>query len=79
MRAGAQAAAQTRAALAEPLTERELAVLRALRGDLSLRGIADSLHLSVNTVKGYAKGLYRKLGVASRAEAVSRGRELGLC
>ncbi len=77
--AGAQAATQTRATLSEPLTERELAVLRALRGDLSLRGIGGSLHLSVNTVKGYAKGLYRKLGVASRAEAVARGRELGLC
>ena len=42
------------------------------------REIGAELYLSVNTVKGYTKSLYRKLGVVSRAEAVHRGHELGL-
>jgi LuxR family maltose regulon positive regulatory protein len=36
------------------------------------------MFLSINTVKGYTKGLYRKLDVATRQDAVARGRELGL-
>jgi LuxR family transcriptional regulator, maltose regulon positive regulatory protein len=71
-------AARRRGALAEELTDRELAVLRALRGPLSAREIAAELYLSINTVKGYTKSLYRKLGVVTRAEAVRRGQELGL-
>jgi LuxR family maltose regulon positive regulatory protein len=78
-RAGRQAAERAAAVLHEPLTDRELSVLRALRGPASRREIGAQLHLSVNTVKGYTAGLYRKLGVASRSEAVARGRELGLC
>jgi LuxR family maltose regulon positive regulatory protein len=64
--------------LVDPLTDREHAVLRALRGPLNQREIGAELYLSVNTVKGYTKSLYRKLGVASRPDAVRRGRELGL-
>jgi LuxR family maltose regulon positive regulatory protein len=79
VRAGRQAADRVTATLAEPLTDRELSVLRALRGPLSRREIGAQLYLSVNTVKGYTASLYRKLGVASRTEAVTRGRELGLC
>ena len=78
-RAGRRAMARARPVLVEPLTDRELEVLRALRGTLSQREIGRELHLSVNTVKGYAKSLYRKLDVVSRSEAVSVGRELGLC
>ena len=65
-------------ALAEPLTERELIILRALQGPLNRREIGAELYLSVNTVKGYTKSLYRKLDAASRPEAVRRGRQLGL-
>ena len=36
------------------------------------------MYLSINTVKSYTKSLYRKLGVVTRADAVSRGHELGL-
>ena len=36
------------------------------------------MYLSINTVKGYTKSLYRKLGVVTRADAVRRGQELGL-
>jgi LuxR family maltose regulon positive regulatory protein len=75
---GAARAARRGGELAEALTERELSVLRALPGPLSQREIGHELFLSVNTVKGYSKSLYRKLGVASRADAVDRGRELGL-
>jgi len=49
-----------------------------LPGPLSQREIGTELYLSLNTIKSYTKNLYRKLGVASRAEAVERGRALGL-
>ncbi len=75
---GAVQAARRGGALMEELTDRELSVLRALQGPLSQREIGRELFLSVNTVKGYTRGLYRKLGVAARADAVRRGRELGL-
>jgi LuxR family maltose regulon positive regulatory protein len=45
---------------------------------MSLRQLAGELYLSLNTVKGYVKALYRKLDVRTRADAVARGRELGL-
>ncbi|WP_169738348.1 LuxR C-terminal-related transcriptional regulator [Patulibacter minatonensis] len=60
------------------LSERELDVLRALAGSGSLRDVAAGLRVSHNTVKTHARTLYAKLGVASRADAVAAGRELGL-
>ena len=75
---GAVRDARRAGALVEALTERELSVLRALQGTLSQREIGRELFLSVNTVKGYTRSLYRKLGVASRSDAVARGRDLGL-
>jgi LuxR family maltose regulon positive regulatory protein len=70
--------AHRRGLLVEQLTDRELAILRALRGPMSAREIGAELYLSINTVKYYAKSLYRKLGVTSRADAVARGHDLGL-
>ncbi|MGB8021928.1 MAG: LuxR C-terminal-related transcriptional regulator [Candidatus Nanopelagicales bacterium] len=64
--------------LAEPLTERELVMLRSLPSLRSNTEIAAEFYVSVNTVKTHLKGLYRKLGVSSRREAVERARELGL-
>jgi LuxR family transcriptional regulator, maltose regulon positive regulatory protein len=52
-------------------------VLRLLPSELSQREIADALYVSINTVKTHTKGIYRKLGVDTRDEAVSRARELG--
>ena len=75
---GAARVARQKGQLAEQLTDRELSLLRALQGPLNQREIGAELYLSVNTIKGYTKSLYRKLGAASRAEAVERGRELGL-
>jgi LuxR family maltose regulon positive regulatory protein len=62
----------------EPLTTRERAVLRWLDGALSLREIGKKMYVSPNTVKTHARSIYRKLGVSSRADAVARGRLLGL-
>jgi LuxR family maltose regulon positive regulatory protein len=64
--------------LIEELTERELSILRALQGPLSQREIGAEMFISINTVKGYTKSLYRKLDVSSRRAAVQRGRALGL-
>ena len=64
--------------LVEELTERELSILRALQGQLSQREIGAEMYLSLNTVKGYTKSLYRKLDVSSRQAAIQRGRALGL-
>jgi LuxR family maltose regulon positive regulatory protein len=63
---------------AEPLTEREEAVLRLLRGPLSLRGIGRELYVSRNTIKTHTRAIYRKLGVSTRHDAVERARECGL-
>ncbi|WP_344113944.1 LuxR C-terminal-related transcriptional regulator [Kribbella alba] len=64
--------------LIEPLTDRELSILRVMPGSASQREIAAALYLSINTVKAYTKSLYRKLEVGSRADAVSAARGLGL-
>jgi LuxR family maltose regulon positive regulatory protein len=60
------------------LSERELAVLRLLESKLSQREIAGELYVSFNTVKTHTRAIFRKLGAASRADAVARARELGL-
>jgi LuxR family maltose regulon positive regulatory protein len=62
----------------EALSDAELSVLRLLRSELSQREIAGELHLSFNTIKTHTRNIYRKLGVAERAEAISRAREISL-
>lgn len=58
--------------LPEPLSERELVVLRLLRTGLTEREIGNELFISFNTVHSHVKSVYRKLGVTSRAAAVAR-------
>ncbi|MBV9000783.1 MAG: AAA family ATPase [Solirubrobacterales bacterium] len=62
----------------ETLSETELRVLRLFPADLSYREIAGHLYVSLNTVRTHAQRIRRKLGVSTRAEAVTRARELGL-
>jgi LuxR family transcriptional regulator, maltose regulon positive regulatory protein len=64
--------------LVDPLSERELEVLRLLAGDLDGPGIARHLVVSLNTVRTHTKHIYAKLGVTSRREAVHRARQLDL-
>ena len=66
------------AAPAEPLSERELAVLRFLPTNLSAADIGSELFVSVHTVKTHMRRLYAKLDVHTRAEAVQSARALGL-
>ncbi len=60
------------------LSERELIVLRMLRGTLSERDIGRELYLSHNTIHSHTRSIYRKLGVSSRAEAVETARQTGV-
>jgi LuxR family maltose regulon positive regulatory protein len=62
----------------EPLSERELEVLRLLATRLSSTEMADHLVVSVHTVRSHIKNIYAKLDVHKRHEAVARGRDLGL-
>lgn len=64
--------------LAEPLSEREIAILRLVAQGLSNREIAERLHLAEGTVKNYVTSLLGKIGVRDRTQAALRGRELGL-
>jgi LuxR family maltose regulon positive regulatory protein len=75
--AGAEPAPEA-AQPAEPLSERELAVLRFLPTNLSAADIGGELFLSVHTVKTHMRKLYAKLDVHTRAEAVQSARSLGL-
>lgn len=65
-------------ALIEPLSERELEVLRHLNSYLSTPEIADLLVVSANTVRTHIKNIYGKLGVHGRSGAVRRASGLGL-
>ena len=66
------------ARVAEPLTPAEHRVLELLPTYLSASEMAERLFVSQNTVKSHLRSIYRKLGVASRADAVLRARESGL-
>jgi len=60
------------------ITAAELRILSYLPTQLSLRGIAEAVYLSRNTVKTHVMAIYRKLGVSSRTEAVNAASQLGL-
>ena len=70
--------APVRQALIEPLSERELDVLRLLGTELTGPAIARELMVSLNTVRTHTKNIYTKLAVTSRRAAVRRAAELGL-
>ena len=62
-----------------PLTARETDVLSLLAEYCSNEEIAADLVVSMNTVKTHIRSLFQKLAVTRRADAVRRGRALGLC
>jgi LuxR family maltose regulon positive regulatory protein len=64
--------------LAEPLSKREMEVLRLLAAGLSNPEIAEELVVAVSTVRSHCKSIYGKLEVHKRWDAVQRGQELGL-
>lgn len=64
--------------LLDPLTERELEVLRLLASDLSGPEIARRLVVSLNTLRTHTKSVYAKLHATSRREALRAAAELGL-
>lgn len=70
--------AETSLAGPSSLTIAELRILRFLPSHRSFREIAAQLGVSANTVKTQAHAVYRKLGAASRSEAVARATEAGL-
>ena len=76
-RQGSQAG-DTAQALAEPLSARELEVLRLVDAGLTNREIAERLVVTVATAKKHIENLNGKLGVHSRTQALARARELGL-
>jgi LuxR family maltose regulon positive regulatory protein len=74
----APAEPQLPGALVDPLSDRELDVLRLLASELNGPEIARHLVVSLNTVRTHTKNIYAKLGVGSRRAAVRRGEQLGL-
>jgi len=64
--------------LVEPLSGRELEVLRLVDQGLSNQEIAVRLHIAASTVKTHINNIFGKLGVQTRIQALNRARELGL-
>jgi LuxR family maltose regulon positive regulatory protein len=63
--------------LIEPLSDREIEVLKLIEAGLSNQEIASRLFISITTVKKHISNIYAKLDVKTRTQAVSRGKELG--
>jgi LuxR family maltose regulon positive regulatory protein len=73
-----RAAAAAPPGMAEPLTDRELDVLRLLAAGRSNQRIAHDLVVALDTVKKHVTHILGKLGAANRTEAVARARQFGL-
>jgi LuxR family maltose regulon positive regulatory protein len=65
-------------AMIEPLTERELEILRLMGEGCSNQEIAGRLVITLHTVKKHSSNLFAKLEVSSRTQAVARARQLRL-
>ena len=74
----AESASSLSPLLTEPLSRRELEVLRLLAEGLSNQEIGERLFLALDTIKGHNRRIFEKLEVKRRTEAIARGRELGL-
>jgi LuxR family maltose regulon positive regulatory protein len=70
--------APSSSSLVEPLSPRELEVLRLIALGLSNQEICQKLFLALDTVKGHNRRIFEKLQVQRRTEAIARARELGI-
>ncbi len=64
--------------LIAPLSERELEVLRLMEAGLRHKEVADTLVISLNTVRHHTRNIYGKLDVTRRAQAIARAQDMGL-
>ncbi len=69
---------QQKSTLVEPLSQRELEILKLIAQGFSNREIGERLFLALDTVKGHNRRIFDKLQVQRRTEAIARARELGL-
>jgi LuxR family maltose regulon positive regulatory protein len=76
-KSGLEPESKAQAALLEPLSEREIEVLKLICSGKSNQEIADELFVALDTVKRHASNIYGKLGVARRTQAVAEARRLG--
>ena len=60
----------------EPLTERELDVLRLMAEGMKYEEIAERLYISLNTVRSHVKAVYGKFGVDNRTKAIEAARQM---
>jgi LuxR family maltose regulon positive regulatory protein len=67
-----------RQVLVEPLTAREIEVLKLIAAGHANPDIARAMFVAPSTVKSHVNRIFRKLGVTSRVQALARGRDLGL-
>ena len=72
------ASPQTAQSLPEPLSEREIDILKVLAQGHTNKEIAERLHLAEGTVKNYVTSILQKIGARDRTQAALRARELGL-
>ena len=77
-RAQRVAGAEPQPSLVEPLSQRELEVLRLLESELTGPEIARELYVTLNTLRTHTKRIFTKLDARTRAAAVQRARERGL-
>ncbi|HEX6935709.1 MAG TPA: LuxR C-terminal-related transcriptional regulator [Actinomycetes bacterium] len=77
-RRAAAAPDEAPALVVEPLSDREVDVLRLVAQPMTSREVAETLHLSVHTVKTHLRSIFRKLSATSRNQAVRRARKLGI-
>jgi DNA-binding CsgD family transcriptional regulator len=76
--AQAEGSAQNAESLVEPLSSRELEVLRLIDSGITNQQIADRLSVAPSTVKTHINNIYGKLGVETRIQAVKRAQEIGI-
>ncbi len=78
MQGPGRGAAAAMPGLVEPLTAREMEVLRLLAAGATNHAVAGELVVSLDTAKKHVSHVLGKLGAANRTEAVARARQLGL-